>query len=91
MHKLHQKYILPCVLMLIPDPWVASDTNYLFVLQDDTQDIIAELRLEISKLRDKIASAPEPNRDDVAKMEVIPCRANYVPPQVFHLMRWAAY
>ena len=70
---------------------MASDTNYLFVLQDDTQDIIAELRLEISKLRDKIASAPEPNRDDVAKMEVTHHRTNSVPPQVFDLMRWAAY
>lgn len=39
--------------------------------QDDTQDIIAELRQDISKLRDKVAGAPEPNRDDVAKMEVV--------------------
>ena len=37
---------------------------------DDTQDVIAEMRQDISKLRDKIASAPEPKRDDVSKMEV---------------------
>lgn len=43
--------------------------NHARMNLDDTQDTIAELRQDISKLRDKIASAPEPNRDDVAKME----------------------
>ncbi|KAL8593853.1 hypothetical protein ACOMHN_018065 [Nucella lapillus] len=43
--------------------------NHARMNLDDTQDLIAELRQDISKLRDKIASAPEPNRDDVAKME----------------------
>ena len=41
------------------------------VLQDEINDVIAELRVEISKLRDKIAAAAEPNRDDVDKMEVL--------------------
>ncbi|KAK7096714.1 kinesin-2b-like [Littorina saxatilis] len=43
--------------------------NHARMNVDDTQDIIAELRQDISKLRDKVAGAPEPNRDDVAKME----------------------
>ncbi|XP_076468028.1 kinesin-like protein KIF3A isoform X2 [Babylonia areolata] len=43
--------------------------NHARMNLDDTQDIIAELRQDISKLRDKIAAAPEPNRDDVTKME----------------------
>ena len=32
--------------------------------------MIAELRNEISRLRDRIASTSEPSRDDVLKMEV---------------------
>ena len=32
--------------------------------------MIAELRNDISKLRDRISSTSEPNRDDVLKMEV---------------------
>lgn len=36
---------------------------------DETNDVIAELRNDISKLRDRIASTSEPNRDDVLKME----------------------
>ena len=32
--------------------------------------MIAELRNDISKLRERIASTSEPNRDDVLKMEV---------------------
>ncbi|XP_025087513.1 chromosome-associated kinesin KIF4A-like isoform X3 [Pomacea canaliculata] len=43
--------------------------NHVKMNLDDTQDIISELRHEISKLRNKITSASEPNRDDVAKME----------------------
>lgn len=38
--------------------------------QDDSSDIIQDLRDEISKMRDRIASASEPNKDDVLKMEV---------------------
>jgi len=40
------------------------------VIQDETSDIIQDLRDEISKLRDRIASASEPKKDDVLKMEV---------------------
>lgn len=47
-----------------------TDFIMLSFTKDDTQDIISELRHEISKLRNKITSASEPNRDDVAKMEV---------------------
>ncbi|WAQ99437.1 KIF4B-like protein [Mya arenaria] len=36
---------------------------------DETNQIISELREEISRLRDKLASTSEPNRDDVLKME----------------------
>ncbi|KAL4230287.1 hypothetical protein ACF0H5_010672 [Mactra antiquata] len=36
---------------------------------DETNEIIAELREEIGKLRDKIASSSEPSREDVLKME----------------------
>lgn len=39
-------------------------------LQDETNEVIAELREEIGKLRDKISSTAEPNREDVLKMEV---------------------
>ena len=40
------------------------------ILQDETNDIIADLREEIGKLRDKIATMSEPYKDDVLKMEV---------------------
>ena len=40
------------------------------MFQDETNDVIAELRNDISKLRERIASTSEPNRDDVLKMEV---------------------
>lgn len=36
---------------------------------DETNEIIAELREDIGKLRDRIASTSEPNREDVLKME----------------------
>ncbi|XP_021340349.1 kinesin-like protein KIF21A [Mizuhopecten yessoensis] len=36
---------------------------------DDSSDIIQDLRDEISKLRDRIASASEPKKEDVLKME----------------------
>lgn len=38
--------------------------------QDETHDIINDLRDEISKLREKIAAQSQPNKDDVLKMEV---------------------
>ena len=38
--------------------------------QDDTQDVIAEMRQDIARLRDKIASASQPDRDDIGRMEV---------------------
>lgn len=36
---------------------------------DETQEVITELREEISKLRDRIAATSEPSREDVLKME----------------------
>ncbi|KAJ8298132.1 hypothetical protein KUTeg_024663 [Tegillarca granosa] len=36
---------------------------------DEISDVIADLRDEISKLRDRIANTSEPNKDDVLKME----------------------
>ncbi|KAH3830071.1 chromosome-associated kinesin KIF4-like [Dreissena polymorpha] len=36
---------------------------------DETNQIISELREEIGRLRDKIAAASEPNKEDVLKME----------------------
>lgn len=44
---------------------------YNFFKQDETHDIINDLRDEISKLRDKIASQSQPNKDDVLKMEAL--------------------
>ncbi|XP_012936712.1 chromosome-associated kinesin KIF4A [Aplysia californica] len=38
---------------------------------DDTQDVISEMRQDIARLRDKIAAAAQPERDDVAKMEAL--------------------
>nr|KAG5698517.1 hypothetical protein BaRGS_023220 [Batillaria attramentaria] len=46
-----------------------SIKNHVRMNLDDTQDTVAELRQEISRLRDKIAGSTEPSRDDVAKME----------------------
>ncbi|KAL3879007.1 hypothetical protein ACJMK2_031328 [Sinanodonta woodiana] len=46
-----------------------SVKNKVKINLDETQDVISELREEIRKLRDKIASSPEPNRDDVLRME----------------------
>ncbi|XP_041358432.1 chromosome-associated kinesin KIF4-like [Gigantopelta aegis] len=43
--------------------------NHVKMNMDEINDVIAELRVEISKLRDKIAAAAEPSRDDVDKME----------------------
>jgi len=42
----------------------------VFCVQDETNDVISDLRDEIGKLRDKLASTSEPNREDVLKMEV---------------------
>ncbi|RUS85476.1 hypothetical protein EGW08_006752 [Elysia chlorotica] len=36
---------------------------------DDTQDVISEMRQDIARLRDKIAAASQPDRDDISRME----------------------
>lgn len=43
--------------------------NHVKANLDETAEIIADLREEISKLRDKIASTSSPSRDDVHKLE----------------------
>ena len=49
-------------------------SDYLFfvvcIIKDETNEVIADLREEIGKLRDKIASTSEPGKEDVLKMEV---------------------
>ena len=45
--------------------------TYTVYPQDESNDIIAELRDEIQKLRSKITSSTEPNSNDVLKLEVL--------------------
>ncbi|GFR61522.1 kinesin-like protein [Elysia marginata] len=43
--------------------------NTVRLNMDDTHDVIAEMRQDIARLRDKIASASQPDRDDISRME----------------------
>ncbi|GFO11596.1 kinesin-like protein [Plakobranchus ocellatus] len=43
--------------------------NTVRLNMDDTQDVIAEMRQDIARLRDKIASASHPDRNDIGRME----------------------
>lgn len=65
-----------------------TDFIMLSFTKDDTQDIISELRHEISKLRNKITSASEPNRDDVAKMEVKIFQYNKISTKTKRIHKW---
>ncbi|XP_069129785.1 chromosome-associated kinesin KIF4B-like isoform X2 [Argopecten irradians] len=49
--------------------YAKSIKNHVKMNMDDSSDIIQDLRDEISKLRDRIASSSEPNKDDVLKMQ----------------------
>ncbi|XP_060080891.1 chromosome-associated kinesin KIF4B-like [Ylistrum balloti] len=49
--------------------YAKSIKNHVKMNMDDSSDIIQDLREEISKLRDRIASSSEPNKEDVLKME----------------------
>jgi len=50
---------------------VKNIKNTVKLNMDDTQDLIAEMRQDIAHLRDKIAAASMPDRDDVAQMEIL--------------------
>lgn len=49
--------------------YAKSTKNHVKANLDETAEIIADLRDEIAKLRDKIASTSTPSRDDVHKLE----------------------
>lgn len=49
--------------------YAKSAKNHVKANMDETAEIIADLRDEIAKLRDKIASTSTPSRDDVQKLE----------------------
>ncbi|XP_071087472.1 kinesin-II 95 kDa subunit-like [Haliotis cracherodii] len=49
--------------------YARSVKNKAFQNMDETYTIITDLRFEISKLKDKLAAASEPNKDDVDKLE----------------------
>ncbi len=47
-----------------------SIKNQVKINVDETTNIINDLREEIARIRDKIAKAPEGNKEDVMRMQV---------------------